>query len=489
MKGKKKQFAKDFLSYGLVESIGRIASIFLLPILTRTLSVEEFGSIDLIFVLTLLLANVFQLSLTISLSRFLRVHKGEKTPLYFTLTVFITLFSIVLMIPLIIFSDAIASVLVDDSRFSFYLEISILAAFFMALSNLSQLLLRRRRQIFLFGTMNIAYVFLYVGLSLLFVLQYDQGALGVFYGYLAANFLKYVMGLLFTWSDFVFRWDKEGLVSSLNLSLPFFPGSIANWANSQLNRLIILNILGLTAMGFFGAASRISNLINFSVQLFKKTWQPHAVELIQEKEDNEVFANMLIYYFGFYITLGVMFILVSPFLIDVMLPEVYFDVYTIVPWLAMGQIIHYSSSILNVGTIITLKTGVNARTSGIALISNVTGAIVLGYYFGILGVSISFMLSEILSRIYMISQTQKLVRIDFDTKLVAKLVLLYIFAALAFILYLHIYPFTPLHYLLVAITLCVLYFGVFYVLLKKKHSAFFEYFINLLSARFGKANS
>lgn len=446
MKSKKKQFAKDFLSYGLVESLGRIVSIFLLPILTRALSVEDYGFIDLIFAITLLLASTFELALNTALNRSLRVHRGERSPLYFTVFVFVFFFSVLISTPLLIYSDLISILLANDSRFSYFFQLSVLAAAFMALADLAQLILRRKRKIFQFGFLNIGYTVLYVSCSLFLVITLNYGVAGVFYGYLFSNLMKCLGGIFLTRHEFVIRIDLVSLKKALRYSLPFFPGSIAVWANSQLNRVLILKFLGAASLGFFGAAMRVSNLVNFLTQIFKKTWQPYSMELIQENEDRKIYAEVLVYYFIVYLSICVLFFLFSPYLIKLILPDEYFKVYLAIPWLIAGHVFHSAGSIVNIGSIIMEKTGVNSRAAILALIINVLSTIGLGYYFGITGVAIGYFLSQVASRLFLLVYTQKIVQIDYDILSVFKLTFVYLIAIASFSYYLEYHDFHYLNY-------------------------------------------
>ena len=122
---------------------------------------------------------------------------------------------------------------------------------------------------------------------------------------------------------------------------------------------------------------------------------PHSIEALKEKASvrDEFFSKVLSGYLLAFAG-GIIFVLCSGFLVDLILPPAYQSGVVIVPWLVGAAVLHGASSIANAGTLVTKRTIGNTYASAIALFSNILLSLLLIEKYGLKGAAIGTFVSE-----------------------------------------------------------------------------------------------
>lgn len=214
-----KNFTKDFLSYGLLSLLSKIVGLLLFPIFARIFSVEDYGLLDIFTVFLTLISLALDLGLTNALGRYYdSIIIGDNKLLFSTLFYFILLSNIVFILIVLVFSSDILYLIVQNSNYKRYLVISVVTACFTVISNLPQIYLRRTRQIVKYGIINISSTILFAIFSLVFVLYFKMGVIGVFFARMCGEFIKLLLSLfffkitIFTWFQL---WNFQIIISLL----------------------------------------------------------------------------------------------------------------------------------------------------------------------------------------------------------------------------------------------------------------------------------
>ena len=412
LKGK---FFKDYFSYGMVEVIGKVARLALLPILTRNLSAEEYGTIDLILAISALLILFNGFGLNASLGRYYNINDG-KQGIYSTHLLLNLVGSIFFTLILYPFSSSISILINNNDELTEFIKLGILAAFFGGLANLPLMLLRRQHRVVTFGFINMSDALLYTTLAIYFVVVKDIGLIGIFYAHLFGNVAKFIFSLMLTYKEFVLKIELNQIIRYLKFSIPYFPAAFVGWANYELNRFLIISTLGFSSLGFFGASIRISNIMDFFTRAFKNTWLPLSMEMIQDEVDFAVYRKAAKYYFTLFILLIVIFNFLSPLVIYLVLPKNYFHIYKLIPFITGAYLFRASSGIFNVGAAIVEKTLITSTSSWLGLLVNSSITYFLCQEIGILGAAIGLFLGQFTAQSFQLYNTEKLMKISYDLK-------------------------------------------------------------------------
>jgi len=381
---------KDIISYGLVTGIAKGVQFLMLPILTRLFSPSDYGVIDLVATAMGLFTILMSLSLESAIARMWHETENldQRKKLLTSVMFFIAAFGTLIFFVVWAASNLLPRGLTELRNLETILTAATATALLLSISSAPQMVLRMERKIFRFGVLQIANTALGVIFALALIVYFGMGLLGLFVGYLAAAAL--VLGLSIYWTRQYLqrRISRPNLKSCLKYSLPMVPAVFLSWSNGQVDRFILLFLLGLGVVGVYGAAAKIAMLIAVLVGVFRLAWLPIALSRINEPSRNSYFRSSLTGYLAVTTCIGLILVTYSRELLILLTTSDYAKGYVVIPWLVGAQIAYGSASITNVGMLISKKTGGNSVAAAIGTAVNVALSLVLVALFGIWGAAI-----------------------------------------------------------------------------------------------------
>ncbi|MBV7331990.1 polysaccharide biosynthesis C-terminal domain-containing protein [Chloroflexi bacterium TSY] len=301
--------------------------------------------------------------------------------------------------------------------------------------DLLSLVLRMNRHIIAYNLINIVSIILYVCIALWLVFGMAWGVAGVFWAGTIAGVAKLGTGLALMPRYVGLRFSWPILRRSLQFSLPAFPATIVTWINTYVDRLLLLIFLGLNGVGIFGAAARIALILSLLGMVFRNAWQPHAMRLIQDKENRGIaYRRILTYYAGIMSVVALVFAGYSPELFSILVPVDYRHGYVIVPWLAGAQVLHASASITNIGIVISEKTFANSIAAWSGALTNIAFGLIFIPLFGIWGTAIGSFLAELIFTGLMWRFSVRQSDVEFDMQTGIRILLCFTITSVALLL-------------------------------------------------------
>ncbi len=390
--------SKDIVQYGIMGGLSRSVNLLLLPILTRIFSPAEYGTIDVIATVTALLAMVMTVSLESAVARLWLQSKEDGTRALMVSSVlgFVGAFGAAVVMIASYYAGAISRMVVGAEGSRVYIVLAAWAALMLALSAIPQMVLRMERRILLYNVLHIVRTLSYVLLALLLAVPWGMGLTGIFAAQLLANGLALVCGLVLTARYLTVRISRRALSDLLAYSLPLFPSVLALWISTQADRIIMLSLLGLSAVGVFGVAEKIAAIVGLMSVIFTQAWMPLSVACADEPSGrNEFYRRAFLYYAGVMTTLGLGFVAFAGELLAFLVPEGYQEGYAIIPWLIGAHIVYGSGSFTNMGMVVSKKTmGISvAAWCGTAV--NVAMSVLFIRHFGWRGAGIGAFLAAV----------------------------------------------------------------------------------------------
>jgi O-antigen/teichoic acid export membrane protein len=421
--------AKDILDYGIFAAVSKCSGLILLPILTRLFTEQEYGTFDVIISISVFASILISLSLESALVRFWSSGVDRKLNAEKFTTCLITIFIsglLIITISLIVVILPL-SVLENHQDIVWLIPIAVTSALFQVLFNLTNTCFRMCREIIKFNVMNLLYTVIYTVGSLLFILEFDYGIAGLFFGSLTSGIFCLLLSLFLNRDFLTLSYSSKRLFSFLKYSIPTMPGVFTSLVNTRADRFIILHFLGFTTAGIYAAVFTYTSILQVLVSIFRNAWMPHSIKALSEDvvTRDKIYVNILHCYLLTFILLGSVFVLCSAFLMKLILPPVYQSGIVIVPWLVGAVILHGASSVANVGTVVTQKTIGNSYASILALVSNILCSIFLIEKYGLKGAAIGTFISEVLFFGFLLFLSHKQIKISFNYLFIAAILVLY----------------------------------------------------------------
>ena len=337
---------KYLLKNTFIFTIGNIATklitFILVPLYTYMLTTREYGVVDLITTISLVLAPVLFLNISESVMRFSLDKDANYNQIMSTGLVIMSFAVIIgfLGIPVL----QLFSMLKSYSLYIYFYTIS------SAISQLFLCYLRGKEKLILYTCGNIINTLAVAIFNIIFLVTLREGIEGYFKAYILANFITMIYAFIV--ADILsvikkFDINKKLTKDMLKYSLVLVPNVFMWWIMNSADRIVITAVIGASANGIFAIAYKIPSLMSTIAGIFNQAWSYSAIRE-NESEDKEIYTNKI--YEGFFMiislsALGMMMIL-KPFM-KIYVSEIYYYAWKYTPYLIIGFVFQSLGSFLS----------------------------------------------------------------------------------------------------------------------------------------------
>lgn len=427
--GRGKELAKNTTIIFVGRFFTQFLSFLLLPLYTRLLNTEEYGTVDLIITYISLIVPCVTLELSSALYRFLldcRDDKDEKSGIVsfvlFVVTVITVIFCVLFSFIACYFGF----------KYTFYCVLLIVASTY---SNVALQLIRGFGNYVAYSITSVIIGGLTVALNVVFLVWMNTGATGMLISISIANIVgvgfAFINCRIWEYID-ISSIHKKIALPLLKYSIPLIPNSVIWWIINVSDRTLITVFLGAAANGIYAISTKFPSLIMTIYSVFNLSWQ-ETVSLHINDIDGELFINntfnKLIEFFASF-TIGM--ISVMWFVFPTMINSQYINALKYVPILAIGSFFN-----VFVGMIGALYVGIK-RTSAIATTSIAAGIInfLINICFikqwGIYAATISTMIAFLVMTIYRVISVKKYFDLHLNRKKMILITLMFLIEIIIF---------------------------------------------------------
>ena len=380
--------SRDLVLYAALTALAKGMQFLLLPILTRLFSPAEYGFVELVATVMGLVTILMSFSIESAVARQWHAAEasGETRPLVSAALGFVTLAGALSLAVLGLASVALATRITGREDAAICLVLAGCATWLSALGALPQMVLRMERKALRFGILSLLQATLGVALAVGLVVGLGLGLPGLFAGNLLAAAIALTVGLAWVRRHLAPMMPRGPLRQCLRYCLPLTPAVAIGWANSQVDRLILLAMLGLAGVGMFGAAAKIAMVVAVLVEAFRLAWLPLAMRRLDDVAGRSFyFRRALTTYLGVMFGVGLIIASYGREVLVALTTVQYAPAHTAIPWLVGAQVLLGAASITNAGTLASGKTGANSIAAAIAAAIGISLSLVLVPRFGLDG--------------------------------------------------------------------------------------------------------
>lgn len=328
---KLKSFAKDSLIYGIGDALGRLISLIMLPILSRAFVPADYGAIDLLTVgYAFLLVGVSLNSFPGINKKFYKLEPIDQKILLTSTSFFLLCTACLVALCFILFSNIVSGLIVNSEELARPICVLAIALPVELLFMILQLLLRIQRKALLFAITNIATVIFTPLLTFYAVIVLDTGIIGIFYSKLITLTIISVTTLLIERHQFCSTIRFSVFKELVSFTIPGYPGIIIKQFMVVLPRFILATFAPLSAVGLFGIAFRISQVLSLYVQSFNRAWGPFAFAHADTPEEKDLYSIIFKVFAFSLLLLGLGISLYSKEVIMILTPPEYHSAHLMV---------------------------------------------------------------------------------------------------------------------------------------------------------------
>lgn len=275
-------------------AIGRLStkffSFFLLPIYTKLLIPEDYGTVDVVQTVTTLLLYFFTLQMESAVFRFLIDDRDDEDNIKKCVSsaAFVLVVNSVLITTLIIIANFVYPIP--------YLMLMILtlvsSALFVVIVNVARGL--GHIVTYTFGSFLTTAVALIINIILIVGLR--MGAKSILIASVVSHFIgtfyAFVRERIWKYLD-IRNVDRNTLRDMTRYSLPLIPNAVSWWVANTSDRLLIRAFVGSFANGLYAAANKIPTIYTSLFSVFNLAWS-ESVSLTMKDEDRDEYINKML---------------------------------------------------------------------------------------------------------------------------------------------------------------------------------------------------
>jgi O-antigen/teichoic acid export membrane protein len=411
--GKYRCLGKNTLLVFIGNMGAKVVGLLMLPFYTRWLSVEDYGTTDIINVYVSLLLGLVTACIAEAVFVFPKDQDVEKQKSYFSSGLFFAICS--LSVTALLFKgiknifvyQSISNSFTTNTWFIYGLLVT------NFLQQYIQQFVRSMDKMKVYSTTGIVVTVSTAICSFLVIPRY-----GVF-GYVLALIFANFAGVVYSfWCSSAYRYFcisgiKKGVCKEmLKYSVPLIPNSIMWWLVGAMNRPLMEHHLGLHAIGIFAVANKFPGIVSVVFSIFSVSWQISVLEEFRK----ERFAHFFNTVFRIVVT-GLFFIFFiiafcGRLIVSILTTPAFYEASRYILSLTLGAILSSVSGLAG-------SNFLAARESKYFFYSSVWGAAfsVIGNFLliprlGIMGAAIAVLLSFIAMAVSRIVYGWKYVRIQ-----------------------------------------------------------------------------
>jgi O-antigen/teichoic acid export membrane protein len=417
--------AKNSFIYGIGNLSTKLIGLILLPLYTHILPVGEFGMLAMLESTSQVLITIFGLSLYNAFLRWYweKEYEQRRNSMFFTVLVFLTFVSALMVLSLIGASRILASSLLENSQYYKLIRLMVITAGLEILGVLPLTLLRVQERPTLFITANILKFVVSLSFTLFFIIVLKHRIEGIYQAQIIGNIAFFLFLSKYIKKHLEFKFEFKVLKEMLSFAMPLVMASVAGIFLTFSDRFILKFINGMEQLGNYQYGFKIANAIKVIVlNSLSFALAPVIYKILNEKGSRRFYTKILTY-MGFGVMIIVMVVSFFSKEISTILAskKEYWSAFTLIPVLAMGLFFSSLKDIVFTGLNITKKTKISAAiiiiVSGFNIILN--GIFI--YFFHSMGAAVATSLSQFIFLILVWRYSQKYFYVPYEWKKIIKI--------------------------------------------------------------------
>jgi O-antigen/teichoic acid export membrane protein len=317
----------------------KAAGFFLLPLMTRYLSPEDYGVLASVTAFVAVLSLVLQMNVNGALMRFYPDASDDdaRNELVGTLVLFSLAWSLVVVFGINFAGGRLLDGLYKGVRFQPYLRLATWIAFVNTLTTLPLCLLQMQQRPVMHRVLSLTAFLLNTTFVLLLVVGMRMGALGGVIGQLAGATAASIPFLLLLRKNMRAVWRFRLLKTCLAFCLPLAGYALGGWVTDMSNRVFIERFVNLGELGLFNVGNQFAMILGFVLGATGLAFTPIFYETVKVDEGPRLLARFGVIYVAVAVGIGLSIAVLSREALQILTQPRYHAAYRVIPLLTATQ--------------------------------------------------------------------------------------------------------------------------------------------------------
>lgn len=385
------RLGKHSAIYGLGGLVSRIIAVLLLPLYTHYLSKSDYGQIETLVALVIVLTIVLRFGISSAFFRFYFDADDDagrrivlRTSFWFTMAMatlgLVAVVALATPISRSLFGEADAANLVRASAVALWAQ--------MNYEQLSSLFRVEERSV-AFVIASLTNVALTVAGTVLLVVVLDRGPLGVIVGNFTGTLIVYLALLGYRREQLGLQLDR-GLLRRMNhFGMPLVPSALLLWVTNFSDRFFLVKLTDTGEVGLYSVGVRVASAMVLLLTAFRMAWPAFAYSIRSDEEAKRTYAWVLTYLVLLSTWIATALTLLSPWLVAWLTAPEFASASRVVGPLAFAAVSFGGFIVISIGIGRARRTQFNWVITGLAASVNVTLNLTLIPIYGMMGAAIA----------------------------------------------------------------------------------------------------
>ena len=433
-----RRLAQHSAIYGIGGLVSRFLSVFMLPLYTTYVSPKDYGRIEILMSAMAVGVVVVRAGGGFGFVRFYFMEKEPEYRRRLLRTIFWSQMAkaTLALAACVIFAPEIAHLLnvnwrpganLDGSGTSLVIATGVLlwaSVNYAQMTNLFRVEQRPRA----FTIATLANIVLTVAFTVILVVVYREGPLGIIVGNLSGTLLIYLVLLAYRHEQLGLQWDKRLLQAVNRFGLPLVPTALAMWVTNFGDRFMLAKLLhgpdALTQVGQYSLANKIGSAMVLLFTAFQVAWPAFAYSIEDEKEAKRTYAFVLTYLMLIAAWAALALSLFAPWIVHFLGRRPgFWPAASAVPALVFSSVFFAGFIVVTIGVSRTRQTQFNWIAATIAAVLNFTLNLWLIPAYGMLGAAYATLAAYIVLMIVRTWNAQHIYPVQYQWRRVVILLL------------------------------------------------------------------
>jgi O-antigen/teichoic acid export membrane protein len=377
--------------YGLGSIVARVVGVLLLPLYTRYLSPSDYGLIETLVALSAVLTALVAQGMKSAFFRFYFDSAEPERRLLVIRTAFwyVLAASTSVAVLGIVFAPQVSWLLFGTHSHG-TLVIAAFIGLWSAL-NYEQLtsLFRVEQRSSAYVVATLANVAITIGATVVLVVAFHKGPIGVLVGNFTGTLVVYAALLLYSRHALGLEFDRKLYRAMNRFGLPLVPSAVALWLTNFSDRFFLIKLTDAHEVGLYSIGVRVASALVLLLTAFRLAWPAFAYSIDDDREAGRTYSFVLTYVVYVCCWIALALGLLAPWIVRLITTRPFYPAQNVVAPLAFGVAAFGAYVVVQIGTGRSRQTRSNWLVTGAAAVLNVALNFALIPPYGRMGAAIA----------------------------------------------------------------------------------------------------
>jgi O-antigen/teichoic acid export membrane protein len=395
--------SRQTIIYGAGGLVGKFAALLLLPVYTRYLGREQYGTIALLFAAEALTVIVLRGGMQNAFFRFYfdSNDPARRTTVIRTAFWYTMIASTTGLVLGLVFAPELAHLIPVGSAHGAHVVtahqlpnmVRVIAVTLWADMNYQQLaaMFRAEKRPTSYVIASIVNVLVTIGTSITLVVGFHEGAIGVLIGNVTGTLSVAFALMIYRREVLGFGFSRPLYRAMEHYGLPLVPSSLAISVTTLSDRLFISHIKGTSPLGVYAIGVNIASLLTLLVGAFQSAWPAFAFSIEKDEEAKTTYAYVLTYVLFAFLWAAALLSVLAPTIVHLMTTPKFYSGSRYVPLLAFSTAAYAGYGVVIIGIGRVRKTRSNWIITAGAVVVDATLNLILIPRYGPIGAAIALL--------------------------------------------------------------------------------------------------